>query len=257
MSLPIIQSASLAALPNISHLFTTRNGGVSQNEYASLNCGRFSGDDPFRVAENHGRVIEAMGSGRLISLKQVHGKTALTVDHTWTGRENTEGDGMVTAVPGMALAVMAADCAPVLLADARNRVIGAAHAGWKGALSGITDKVIEKMCALGAERESITVAIGPAIQQSSYEVGQEFMRHFVVSGGSRCRQFFQFYEGSIYFDLPGYVAGCLAEQGIAHIDCLPQDTYSMEQEFFSYRRSSKQGETDYGRQAGAISLVDG
>lgn len=257
MNLPTIQSASLSELPNVSHLFTTRNGGVSQNEYASLNCGRFSGDDPSRIYENHGRIIEAMGSEKLISLKQVHGKTVLTIDRTWTGRENAKGDGMVTKDSGMALAVMAADCVPVLFADSRNRVVGAAHAGWKGALSGITDNVVKEMCLLGAEPGSITAAIGPAIQRASYEVGQKFMEHFVASDGNRCRQFFHFEEESIYFDLPGYIAGRLAEQGVSHIDCLSQDTYSMEQEFFSYRRSCKRGEMDYGRQTGAISLISG
>ncbi len=198
-----------------------------------------------------------MGSRRLISLKQVHGNIVFVVNHTWTGQENTEGDGMATTNPGMALAVMTADCAPVLFADPGNRVIGAAHAGWKGALSGITDNVVKEMCALGAERSSITAAIGPAIQQSSYEVGEEFMRHFLDSDGRRCRKFFHFEEEGIYFDLPGYIAMRLAEQGIAHVDCLSQDTCSMEQEFFSYRRSCKRGETDYGRQIGAISLTGG
>jgi len=255
MNLPTVQSTSLAALPKISHLFTTRNGGISQNEYASLNCSRFSGDSPFRVDENHGRIVKAMGSQRLISLKQVHGKTVFAVDRTWTGREKVEGDGMVTTDPGVALAVMVADCAPVLFADSRNRVIGAAHAGWRGALSGITDNVIEEMCAQGAERGLITAAIGPAIQQASYEVGQEFMTRFLASDGCRCRQFFHVEEESIYFDLPGYIAGRLAEQGISHIDCLPHDTYSMEQEFFSYRRNCKRGEINYGRQTGTISLI--
>lgn len=255
MNLPTIKSASLAALPNISHLFTTRNGGVSQNEYASLNCSRFSGDDPLRVDVNCKRIVEAMDSERLISLKQVHSRNVFIVDRTWTGREYAEGDGMVTTDPGVVLAVMTADCVPVLFADSGNRVVGAAHAGWKGALSGITDNVVKEMCMLGAERGSITAAIGPAIQQASYEVGQEFMRHFMTSDGNRCKQFFHFDKKGIRFDLPGYIAAHLVEQGISHIDYLPQDTYSMEQEFFSYRRSCKRGETDYGRQAGAISLI--
>ncbi len=252
MELPKIQSTSLAALPAISHIFTTRYGGVSENEYASLNCSRFSGDNLARVKRNHQLVIEAIGSKKLISLKQVHSNKVITIDCTWTGQEVIEGDGLVTTNPDLAITVLVADCAPVLFADSKNRVIGAAHAGWRGALSGITDHVINRMCAFGAERRSIVAAVGPAIQQASYEVGEEFMQYF---SDSESKQFFQIDNTGIFFDLPGYIVQRMAARGISHIDRLPHDTFSMEHEFFSYRRSCKRGETNCGRQIGSICLI--
>ncbi|MCY4050711.1 MAG: peptidoglycan editing factor PgeF [Gammaproteobacteria bacterium] len=256
MELPKIQSASLVVLPTISHIFTTRNGGVSEKEYASLNCSRFSGDNLSHVEQNHQRVIHAIGSKKLINLKQVHSNTVITIDCTWTGREVVEGDGLVTANPNLALAVVVADCAPVLFADSENGVIGAAHAGWRGALSGIVDNVVNRMCALGAERRSIVAAVGPSIQQTSYEVGEEFMEYFLGSGDHQNKQYFHIDDTGIYFDLPGYIVKRMTAQGITQIDRLLYDTYSMEQEFFSYRRSCKRGETNYGRQVGAISLCE-
>ncbi|MXZ81225.1 MAG: peptidoglycan editing factor PgeF [Gammaproteobacteria bacterium] len=255
MDLPVIRSASMASLSGIAHAFTTRNGGVSEGEYSSLNCGRFSGDRPERIEENHRRVLKALGARRLISLRQVHSARVHTIDPSWNGREMVEGDGMVSTDPGMALGVMGADCAPVLLADPENGVVGAAHAGWKGALSDITGNVIGRMCELGARRESVVAVVGPAIQQSSYEVGREFMDRFIESGGTGCERFFDLSRDSIHFDLPGYVVERLKSQGVRHVDCLPHDTCSMTEEFFSYRRNCKRGETRYGRQVGAICLV--
>lgn len=254
MQLPNLQSTRLASLPNISHLFTTRRGGVSKGQYSSLNCSRYSGDELTCIEENQRRILKAMGSKKLASLRQVHSNTVFNIDKSWADQDKVEGDGMVTRESGVALAVMGADCAPVLLADPKNKIIGAAHAGWKGALSGIVDNVIHSMCKLGAERELIVAAIGPAIQQASYEVGQAFMEHFISTEGTRCQRFFCVNLGRIHFDLPGYIVERLKFQGILHIDCLPQDTCSMEQEFFSYRRISQQGEADYGRQLGAICL---
>lgn len=255
MGLPQIKSAEMASLPKIAHIFTTRRGGVSTQAYASLNCSRFSGDRSECIQENHRRILEAIGSQKLVSLKQVHGNVVRTIDQSWTGSETVAGDGLASRESGVALGVMGADCAPVLFADSKNRVVGAAHAGWKGALSGITDKVIARMCELGAERDWIVAAIGPAIQQLSYEVGQEFKNHFVAASGAGCKKFFCWQSGQVHFDLPGYIEDRLASQGITLIDCLRHDTFSMEQEFFSYRRACKHGEKNCGRQTGAISLI--
>jgi YfiH family protein len=241
--------------PGIAHGFFGRSGGVSTGLYESLNCGPGSSDDPADVAENRRRVAAALLQGaRLISLSQIHSATV----HTLTGREDRpEGDGMVTATPGVALGILTADCAPVLLADPEARVIGAAHAGWKGALGGVLEATLEAMETLGASRNNIQAAIGPSISQDNYEVGWDFRDRFLHLG-LKNRRFFvpSGREGHYRFDLPGYAAHRLTAAGVGSVAALGVCTYPPENGFFSFRRTTHAGEADYGRQISAIVLTE-
>ncbi|HVC56734.1 MAG TPA: peptidoglycan editing factor PgeF [Stellaceae bacterium] len=259
----MITLSVLAALaggdPPIRHAFFTRVGGVSEGIYASLNCGFGSRDAPQKVGRN--RAIAAAQLGvmpqRLVSCHQVHGTATVTVERPWRHGENPRADGMVCGVPGIALGVLAADCAPVLFADPAARVIGAAHGGWRGALAGIMEATVAAMTALGAEPARIRAAIGPCIAQPSYEVGAEFVAAFAAadhdSGG-----FFRPAARPTHalFDLPGYIAHRLARLGLAAIEQAPHDTAVEETLFFSYRRACHRGETDYGRGLAAIALAE-
>ncbi len=249
-------SPALDGLPGIAHGFFGRAGGVSQGIYASLNCGQGSNDRPEDVAGNRARVARAVGVApdRLVSVHQVHGREAVTVTAPWI--ERPRADAMVTAVAGLALGVLAADCTPVLFADPEARVIGAAHAGWRGALAGITDATVEAMMALGARPERIRAAIGPTIRGQSYEVGAEFPGPFLAESADNIRFFRPAARaGHQMFDLPGYLAARLRRSGLAAVDDLEQDTLTQPERFFSYRRTTLAGETDYGRQLSAIALV--
>jgi len=251
-----LHSPALDGLPGISHGFFGRAGGVSQGIYAGLNCGQGSGDQPADVAENRARVARAVGVApdRLVSVHQVHGREAVTVTAPWTDRP--KADAMVTTVPGLALGVLAADCTPVLFADPQARVIGAAHAGWRGALAGVTDATVMAMEALGARRDRIRAAIGPTIRGQSYEVGAEFPAPFLADDAGNIRFFRPAARpGHHMFDLPGYLAARLAGLGLAAVDDLEQDTLTQPDRFFSYRRTTLAGEPDYGRQLSAIALV--
>lgn len=251
-----LHSPVLNGLPGISHGFFGRAGGVSQGVYASLNCGQGSNDRPEDVAENRTRVARGIGvaADRLVSVHQVHGRDAMTVAAPWT--ERPKADAMVTAVPGLALGVLAADCTPVLFADPEARVIGAAHAGWRGALAGVTDAAVEAMEALGARRDRIRAAIGPTIRAESYEVGPEFPGPFLADSADNERFFRPAARtGHHLFDLPGYLARRLGRLGLAAVDDLEQDTLTQPGRFFSYRRTTLAGEADYGRQLSAIALV--
>lgn len=242
----------------IRHAFFTREGGVSGGIYAALNCGFGSGDDPEKVAQN--RAIAAAQLGlppeRLVSCHQAHGTATVTVDRPWRHDANPRADGMVSAVPGIALGILAADCAPVLFADPVARIIGAAHGGWRGALAGVMEATVAAMAALGARSERIRAGIGPCIAQPSYEVGPEFAAAFAddeASGG--------FFEpapraGHFHFDLPGYIAHRLGRLGLAAIERAPHDTAAEEALFFSYRRACLRGEPDYGRGLAAIALAE-
>jgi polyphenol oxidase len=245
--------------PDIRHAFFTRQGGVSEGLFASLNCGFGSRDDPRRVEDN--RAIAAVHLGltaeRLVSCHQVHGTTAITVERPWRREDNPRADGMVTSVPGIALGVLAADCAPVLFADPEARVIGAAHGGWRGALSGVMEATVTAMTALGARADRICAGIGPCIAQPSYEVGPEFQARFAAedpsSGG-----FFRTApkSGHFLFDLPGYIGHRLSRLGLAAVERAPYDTAAEEGLFFSYRRACRRGEPDYGRGLAAIAVAD-
>jgi polyphenol oxidase len=254
----MITLGALASDPAVRHAFFTREGGVSGGIYASLNCGFGSNDDPGAVAENRAIAAARLGLSpdRLVSCHQVHGTTVVHVERPWRRDANPRADGMVTRVPGIALGVLAADCAPVLLADPAAGVVGAAHAGWRGALAGIVEATIAAMEAQGACRARIRAAIGPCIAQPSYEVGAEFAAAFaagdVTSGG-----FFRPAErpGHFLFDLPGYLVHRLRRLGLAAVERTEHDTAAEERLFFSYRRACRRGEGDYGRLLAAITLA--
>lgn len=250
-----VTAGSLAALDGIRHGFFGRTGGVSEGLYASLNCGLGSRDRPEAVTENRRRVADWLGvdAPRLLSLYQIHSATPVIIDRAVAREDLPRADAIVTKVPGIAVAAMAADCTPVLFADPETKVVGAAHAGWRGALSGILDATVAAMIEIGARRGSICAAIGPTINQNSYEVGPEFMAAFVAAEPRNAR-FFRQPDGRPrpYFDLPGYVEHRLARLGLASIERRTLCTYENESIFFSFRRSTHRNEGDYGRQISAI-----
>jgi YfiH family protein len=248
-----LQASNLAG-PGIVHGFFGRAGGVSGGLYASLNCGPGSRDDAAAVAENRRRVAQALAPGAgLVSLSQIHSPLVHILDGT--PKERPEGDAMVTATPGLGLGILTADCAPVLLADREAGVIGAAHAGWKGALGGVLEATLDAMEKLGADRTRIAAAIGPCISQAHYEVGWDFRDRFLELG-LRQRKFFvpSGKEGHYRFDLEDYAAHRLAAAGIGNVEKLGVCTYPAENGFFSFRRTTHAGEPDYGRQVSAILL---
>jgi YfiH family protein len=241
--------------PGFAHGFFGRQGGVSTGLYESLNCGPGSKDAPQAVAENRRLVSAALApQAALISLSQIHSP----IVHTFTEAppQRPEGDAMVTAIPGLALGILTADCAPVLLADHKAKVIGAAHAGWKGALGGVLEATLEAMENLGASRARIAAAIGPCISQANYEVNWEFRDRFLELGLKQ-RRFFasSSREGHYRFDLPAYAAHRLETAGLKSVETLGICTYPLENGFFSFRRTTHAGESDYGRQVSAIVLT--
>jgi|SRR5580698_10440015 YfiH family protein len=240
----ILTASSLSNAPRIAHGFFGRGGGVSKGIFASLNCGPGSGDERADVIANRKRVVDALVPGAaLLTLHQIHSGEAVSVTAPWNIGEGPKADAMATNMPGLALGVLTADCAPVLFADAEAGVIGAAHAGWKGALGGVTDSAIAAMESLGARRERIAAAIGPCISQANYEVGPEFRDRFPES----------FFDGRT-FDLEAYVAERLAAARVQNVARLNVCTYAREADFFSFRRATHRGEADYGRQVSAIVL---
>jgi polyphenol oxidase len=246
----------LSTLTGIAHGFFTRHGGVSSGIYASLNCGIGSRDDSAAVCENRGRVTSHLGARNLASAYQVHGTTALVVSRPWPLDARPKADAMVTATRGIAIGVLTADCAPVLFADAQARVVAAAHAGWRGALSGIVEAAIIAMEGLGARRERIFAAVGPCIGQGAYEVGPEFKAEFL----DRDRDSGGFFSpvninGRPRFDLSGYIVHRLQRAGVANAAALGVCTYARDEDFFSYRRTRSRQEPDYGRQISAIVLT--
>ncbi|MFL5238453.1 MAG: peptidoglycan editing factor PgeF [Rhizomicrobium sp.] len=245
--------------PEIAHGFFGRTGGVSEGIFSSLNCGPGSGDDRQRVIENRHRALVLLAGttpADLVTLYQVHGAQTATVTTPWGIGEGPRADGMATDLPGLALGILTADCAPVLLADPQAKVIGAAHAGWQGALAGILEATIGRMEVLGAERTKIVAAIGPGIGQTNYEVGPEFLARFLAQD-ERNASWFEPSERPKHhrFDLSGYVANRLAVAGIARVETVSACTYRQEDEFFSFRRATHRGEKDYGRQLSAILLT--
>jgi YfiH family protein len=247
-------SAKSLERPGIAHGFFGRTGGVSGGIYASLNCGPGSGDDKAHVAENRRRVREAMGAGELNTLYQVHSPNVVAVTGAWSGTPPL-ADGMVTATPGIALGILTADCAPALLADAEAHVIGAAHAGWKGAIGGVIEATVAAMEALGAQRNRIAVAVGPCISQANYEVGPEFIARFAAEDPANARFFVPSARADHHkFDLEGYVADRLRAASVDRIETLGACTYARDADFFSFRRTTHRGEKDYGREISAIVL---
>lgn len=250
VSAPLLQE-----IPHITHGFFTREGGVSGGIYASLNCGPGSHDDRAAIAENRNRVQAALGGRSLLSLHQIHSPTVVVASAPWTPTGAPKADAMVTATPGLALGILTADCAPVLLADVARGVIGAAHAGWKGALGGVCRNVVDAMCAIGAKRETIRAVVGPCIGQPSYEVGPELRAAFLARSLDYDRFFrLSTRDGFFMFDLEGFVVSRLEGAGVGKVEALHRDTYAEARLFFSYRRTTHAREPDYGRQISAIML---
>jgi purine-nucleoside/S-methyl-5'-thioadenosine phosphorylase / adenosine deaminase len=244
--------------PVLRHGFFTREGGVSEGLYASLNCGLGSGDDPERVRENRRRAMRGLGLAveALVTAHQTHTARVAVVQVPWPAAARPRVDGMVTRTRGVALGILTADCAPVLLADPDAGVIGAAHAGWRGAKSGIVEATVAAMVRLGARLGSIGAAIGPCIRYDSYEVGPEFQATFVADEPASAVLFRPSDRARLFrFDLAGYVAGKLAAAGVETLAILPHDTFAEPDRFFSYRRVTVAGGHDYGRLLSAIALV--
>jgi hypothetical protein len=241
----------------IRHGFFSRSGGVSDGAYNSLNCGYGSGDAAEKVSENRDRAMAMLelGGGRLVTAYQCHSTEVAVVEEPWQREDAPKVDAMVTRRPRLALGILSADCAPVLMADAKGRAVGAAHAGWRGALAGILEATIEAMIALGAEREAIVVGVGPLIGQRSYEVGPEFPAPFLAQSEDNGDFFYPARrEGHFMFDLKGYIGRRLGRAAVGRVQILPCDTCAEEDRFFSYRRSRLRGESDYGRGLSAIYL---
>ena len=244
------------ALEGVAHGFLGRRGGVSTGAHAGLNVGLGSDDDPGAIAENRRRAAEAvLPGGRLVTVFQVHSADAVTVADPWDDTARPHADALVTNRAGLALGILTADCAPVLLADVQAGVVGAAHAGWKGALHGVTDATIAAMEKLGAARDRIVAAIGPCIARASYEVDDAFARRFEEADPANERFFFAGRAGHQQFDLEAYVAARLATAGIGRVEALGLDTYADEKAFFSFRRATHRGEPDYGREISLIGLA--
>jgi polyphenol oxidase len=249
-------SSLLSAIPGLRHAFFTRDGGVSDGIYAGLNGGLGSNDDPRNVVENRRRMAEQMGVApdHFLNVHQVHSPDAVVATGPWQGASRPRADAIVTRTEGIAISVTAADCGPILLVDPNARVIGAAHAGWKGALTGILESTIDAMERLGAERGGMVAAIGPLIRQHSYEVGGEFVERFIDAEAGNAAFFLpSAREGHSMFDLAGFIRMRLENAGVLMIDDIGADTYSDER-FYSYRRSVHRKEPDYGRHVHAIAL---
>lgn len=253
---PVKPAGFLTGKP-ISFGFFTREGGVSAGLYAGLNGGPGSGDDAGAVAENRRRMADYLGADALNTLYQTHSNACVYVDKP-LGEERPEGDALVTDVPGVAIGVLTADCAPILFYGEKEDgapVIGAAHAGWGGAFLGVQAAAVEGMVQIGALRESIQAAIGPCIAQKSYEVGEDFAEKFCRADEVNEKFFMNGQGGKLLFDLAGYNAQRLGRSGVGNIIISGEDTYTDETRFYSYRRATHRGEPHYGRQVSAIMIV--
>lgn len=252
-----LEAAVLSALPGLRHAFFTRRGGASDGLYTGLNGGLGSADARPAVDENRRRMAGHFGLApeRLVTLYQVHSADVVTVETPFPADERPRADAMVTDRPGVILGIATADCGPLLFADAQAGVIGAAHAGWKGAFAGVLEATIDRMEQLGAQRARIRVALGPTISQTAYEVGPEFVDRFTEADPGNSR-FFAFSDSAEHarFDLPGFIGARAAAAGIGTFEHLGLCTYGDEVRFYSYRRATHRNETDYGRLIAAIAL---
>jgi YfiH family protein len=252
-SVDVIHAAGLGAVP---HGFLGRRGGVSTGIVAGLNVGTGSKDDPEAIAQNRCLAVDAVLPGaRLATVYQVHSNEARYVAEPWPHDERPQADAMVTDQPGLLLGILTADCAPVLLADAQAGIVGAAHAGWRGALDGITDSAIAAMEDIGASRGRIAAAIGPCIALPSYQVDEAFRDRFVEADRANERFFIASASDGLHFDLPAYIRHRLIDAGIDEVETIHLDTYSNPGRFFSYRRATHIGEPDYGRQISLIGVA--
>ncbi|HEY2706723.1 MAG TPA: peptidoglycan editing factor PgeF [Caulobacteraceae bacterium] len=250
--LPYLTSPLLSELPGVRHAFFTRQGGASEGLYASLNVGVGSGDDAERVTENRTRAAAALGGGSLVTCYQVH--SAVVVTAPFDG-PRPQADGVATRTAGLVCGALAADCAPVLIADPEARVVAAVHAGWRGAIGGVVEAGVAAMISLGADRARMTAAVGPCIGPRSYEVGLEFEAEFLAAATANAR----FFAPGVtpekrLFDLPAYVLSRLAAAGVPRAEWIGRDTLTDETLFFSNRRAVHRGEPDYGRLLSAITL---
>jgi YfiH family protein len=251
-----LASPLLSAIPGLRHAFFTREGGVSEGIYGSLNAGIGSHDNPANVAENRRRMAQRMGvtTAHFLTVHQTHSPDVVVATEPWQAGARPRADAIVTRIEGLAIGASAADCGPILLVDPNARVIGAAHAGWKGALTGILESAIAAMEKLGAERNGMIAAIGPLIRQPSYEVGGEFVERFMEADAENALFFVpSVRQGHAMFDLAGFIRRRLEGAGVLMIDDLGVDTYA-DENFFSYRRSVHRKEPDYGRHVHAIAL---
>ena len=256
----MITAEVLGNVSGVRHAFFTRRGGVSEGAYASLNCGYGSGDDPERVRANRARAAQKLGldGSALATAYQTHSAAVAVVDGAWAPEDAPRADGLVTATPGIAIGVLTADCVPVLFADPAAGVVGAAHAGWRGARAGILEATVEAMTELGARTADIVAGIGPCIGQGSYEVGPEFHTEFVTDNPGNEDFFTPDESGARYlFDLSGYVGRRLSALALAAVEAVSVDSCADEERFFSYRRAARRGETAYGRGLSAIVLDAG
>lgn len=254
----MLQAPSLSRLAGIRHGFFDRSGGVSQGLYATLNGGVGSDDAPDKVAENRARMARALGvaADRLITPNQIHSPEVATVNAPWTPDNRPRADALVTRTPALAIGVSTADCGPLLFADDEARVIGAAHAGWRGAFTGVIEATVAAMEKLGADRGRIAVALGPVISQPNYEVGAEFVERFVAADAGNAGFFAPSHRPAhAMFDLNGYIAARVESAGIRHFEDLRLCTYADPARFYSFRRTTHLSEPDYGRHINAITLA--
>ncbi|MEP7031887.1 MAG: peptidoglycan editing factor PgeF [Pseudolabrys sp.] len=255
----MLQAPSLTSLSGIRHGFFTRTGGVSQGVYASLNGGVGSKDTPGKVDENRARMATALGvtPERFLTPYQIHSPNVVVAGKPWTRDNRPRADAVVTDKPALAIGVSTADCGPLLFADAQARVIGAAHAGWRGAFTGVIEATVAAMEKLGATRRQIVAVLGPTISQKNYEVGPEFIERFSAADAANARYFAPSpTAGHAMFDLNGYIKSRVEHAGIVNFDDLKLCTYAEPERFFSYRRSTHRHEPDYGRHINAIALAD-
>jgi len=245
----------LSKITSISHGFFTRESGVSESLFHSLNCGYGSGDRADAVAKNRGFVMRTLDATALLTPYQTHSAKALIVDKPWPDKEPPEADALVTNIPGVAIGILAADCVPILLVDEKKHIIGAIHAGWKGAIGGVIEAGVAAMQKLGARPSNIVATIGPAIEQYSYEVGGEFREQFLKESADNAKYFEpSSRDGHFMFDIKAYDRLRLEKAGITRINVLANDTCLEENRFFSYRRACLRNESAYGRQVSAIML---
>ena len=255
----MIIQADVLALAGIRHGFFTREGGISGGLYASLNGGIGSDDNAGHVTENLARMAAALGvePARFLTAFQIHSPQVVVAESPWRPEARPRADAIVTRMRELAIGITTADCGPILLADPQARVIGAAHAGWRGALTGIVEATVEAMVRLGAERGQIRAALGPLIRQRNYEVGPDLIARFGAEDPASGRFFIPAArDGHAHFDLGGYVASRLRRAGIRHVEDLDLCTYADPERFFSFRRATHRAEADYGRHVNAIALID-
>ncbi len=256
----MILAKALTARAGIRHGFLTREGGVSEGIFEGLNCGPGSSDNPDSVVENRRRAAARLGldGGDMVTLHQIHSADVVEVTQPWAADQRPRADAMVSRTPGLALGILTADCVPVLFADAAAGVVGAAHAGWKGALGGVVAATIDAMERLGARRGAIAAAVGPCIRQQSYEVGPELRDAFVAHDPGDAAYFIaSAREGRFMFDLAGLVGARARGEGLAEVEDVACDTYAEERLFYSYRRATHRAEPDYGRGISLIALDGG